>query len=163
MTRLLILAIALAAAVVIDVRTRRIPNALTFGLALTGLGVAFAGVGVTPMQAVLGMLVGLVVMLVAHVFGATGPGDVKLVAAIGSLVGPALALRVCLYTAVAGGALALFVALQRGVLESTLYGARQLVTAPAGAREAIASPARGNRFAYAPAIAVGTFVALVLA
>jgi prepilin peptidase CpaA len=163
MARLLILAVALAAAVVIDVRTRRIPNALTMGMALAGFGLAVIGAGVTPTQALLGLLVGLVVMLPAHVIGATGAGDVKLVAAIGSLVGPALALRVCLYSAVAGGALAVFVALQRGVLESTLYGARQLVTAPAGAREAITAPARGNRFAYAPAIAVGTFVALVLA
>ena len=34
--------------------------------------------------------------------------------------------------------------------------------APAGAREAIASSPRSNRFAYGPAIAVGTFVALAV-
>ena len=162
MIRVLIIAIGVAAAVVIDVRTRRIPNPLTAGMALAGLGLAFAGAGLTPAQSLLGVLVGLVVMLPAHVIGGTGPGDVKLVAAIGSLVGPALALKVCLYSAVAGGLLAVAVAAQRGVLSSTLYGARQLVTAPAGARQEIESTARANRFAYAPAIAAGTLAALVL-
>jgi prepilin peptidase CpaA len=162
MARLLIVALGLAAAVVIDVRTRRIPNPLTAGMALAGVGLAIAGAGLTPLQALFGVLVGLAVMMPAHLIGATGAGDVKLVAAIGSLDGPALALKVCLYSAVAGGGLAVLVAAQRGVLSSTLYGARQLVMAPAGTREAIESSSRANRFAYAPAIAAGTFAALVL-
>ncbi len=162
MAPIFVIAAGLALAVVIDVRTRRIPNALTGTMAAAGLGLAAVGAGVTPLQALFGLLVGLAVMLPAHVIGATGAGDVKLVAAVGSLVGPGLAFKVCLYTAVAGGAFALAIAAQRGLLATTLYGARQLVTAPAGARQAIASPSRANRFAYAPAIAAGTFVALVL-
>ncbi|HEY2432659.1 MAG TPA: A24 family peptidase [Vicinamibacterales bacterium] len=156
------IAIGVAAAVVIDVRTRRIPNWLTGALAGAGFGIAFGGGAVTPMQAALGLLVGLAVMLPMHVLGATGPGDVKLVAAIGSLVGPARGLRVGLYTAVAGGAIALIVAARRGLLVDTFMGASQLVTAPAGAREIVTAPSRGNQFAYAPAVAVGTFVALVV-
>ena len=162
MAPMLILAVGLAIAVVTDVRTRRIPNALTASMAIAGFVIAVLGLGVTPAQAALGLLVGLVVMMPGHVIGATGAGDVKLLAAIGSLVGPSLAFRVCLFSAVAGGVLALVVAAHRGLLMSTFYGATRLVVAPAGAREAIASSPRANRFAYGPAIAVGTFVALAV-
>ena len=43
----------------------------------------------------------------------------------------------------------------------TLYGTQRLVTAPLAARQTIESPSRANRFPYGPAIAVGTFVALL--
>ena len=163
MAPLVVIAVGLVLAVVIDVRSRRIPNVLTGTMAAAGLTLAAIGVaGVTPLQAFYGLLVGLAVMMPAHVIGATGAGDVKLVAAVGSLVGPGLAFKVCLYTAVAGGAFALAIAAQRGLLSSTIYGARQLVIAPAGAREVIESSSRANRFPYAPAIAAGTVVALVL-
>jgi len=162
MAPFLILTVGLAIAVVTDVRTRRIPNVVTASMAAAGFAVAVMGLGVTPAQAGLGLLVGLAVMMPGHVIGATGAGDVKLLAAIGSLVGPSLALRVCLYSAVAGGVLAIAVAAHRGLLTSTLYNASALVTAPSGARDAIAAAPRASRFAYGPAIAVGTFVALVV-
>jgi len=97
-----------------------------------------------------------------HIIGATGAGDVKLLAAIGSLVGPSLAFRACLYSIVAGGAIALIVAAHRGLLASTISNAGALVMAPSAARGAIASAPRASRFAYVPAIAVGTFVALAV-
>jgi len=94
--------------------------------------------------------------------GATGAGDVKLMAAVGAVVGPGMIVRVFLYTAVAGGLFALAVATQRGLLMATLQSTSRLVTAPVQARQAIESPSRANRFAYGPAIAVGTFVALLV-
>jgi prepilin peptidase CpaA len=156
-----VLTIGLAAAVVTDVRTRRIPNILTGMIAAAGLGLAVGGGSVTPLQAVLGMAAGLLLMMPGHLIGATGAGDVKLMAAIGAVVGSGLILRVFLYAAVAGGVFALAVAAHRGLLMATLEGARRLVTAPAEARHTVESPSRANRFAYGPAIAVGTFVALL--
>jgi prepilin peptidase CpaA len=157
-----VLALGLTAAVITDVRTRRIPNVLTGALAGAGFGIAFGGGMVTPAQAALGLLAGLLIMLPGHVIGATGAGDVKLMAAIGTLVGPGLVLYVFLYTAVAGGLFALAVAARRGILTTTLMGTRQLVTAPMETRHLVESPARANRFAYGPAIAVGTLAALLL-
>jgi len=162
MAPLAILTTGLAIAVFTDVRLGRIPNALTFSMAGAGFAIAVAGLGVTPAQAGLGLLVGLAILMPGHILGATGAGDVKLLAAIGSLVGPSLALRVCLYSAVAGGVLAVAVAARRGLLASTLQNATQLVVAPAGAREAIASAPRASRFSYGPAIALGTLVALAV-
>jgi prepilin peptidase CpaA len=155
-----VLALGLACAVVTDVRARRIPNWLTGAIAGAGFGIACGGGGVTPGQAALGLLTGLLLMLPGHVIGATGAGDVKLMAAIGAVVGPGLIVRAFLFTAVAGGIFALAVAARRGLLADTLDGTRRLVMAPSGARQTIESPSRANRFAYGPAIAVGTLVAL---
>ena len=162
MMPLTVLTLALAAAVYIDVRWRRIPNWLTGAIAGAGFGLAAGGGGVTPMQAALGLLAGLALMLPGHVIGATGAGDVKLMAAIGTFLGPALVLRAFLYSAVAGGALAIAVALHRGLLVETLMGAGSLVTMPSVAREAVQATGRANRFAYGPAIAAGTLVALLV-
>lgn len=157
----LVLIVGLATAVVIDVRSRRIPNWLTGAISGAGFGIAFGGGVVTPAQAALGMLAGLALMLPGHLIGATGAGDVKLMAAIGTVVGPGLVLRAFLYTAVAGGVFALAVAARRGLLAETLYGTQRLVTAPSTAKQTIESPSRANRFPYGPAIAVGTFIALL--
>ena len=162
MAPLLVLILGLSAAVVIDVRSRRIPNWLTAGIASAGFGIAFGGGVVTPAQAALGMIAGLLLMMPGHLIGATGAGDVKLMAAVGAVVGPGLILQAFLYTAVAGGIFAVVVAARRGLLADTLSGTRQLVTAPLTSPQAIKSPSRANRFAYGPAIAVGTFVALLV-
>jgi len=162
MVPVLVLTLGLAVAVVTDVKTRRIPNWLTGSLAGAGFGLAFGGGVVTPAQAALGLLTGLLLMMPGHLIGATGAGDVKLMAVIGILVGPSVVLKAFLYTAVAGGVFALAVALRRGMLADTLYGTQRLVTAPLAAPQAIKSPSRANRFAYGPAIAVGTLVAVLV-
>ena len=162
MMPLLFLSSGLLVALVMDVRTRRIPNWLTAGIAAGGFGLAFGGGSVTPAQAAFGLLTGLLLMMPGHLIGATGAGDVKLMAAVGAMVGPGLVLRAFLYTAVAGGVFALAVATRRGLLVSTLQEAGHLVMAPADAKQTIESPARANRFAYGPAIAVGTLVALLV-
>jgi len=143
------------ASTAIDLRTRRIPNVLTGATALVGLAAAASGLGaVTVPQALAGLAVGLLVMLPGHVIGATGAGDVKLFAALGTLLGPGGALLAFFYTALAGGAIALGVALHRRLLRDTVARAATLVTTGglnAGEIETI----QVNRFAYAPAIAIG--------
>jgi prepilin peptidase CpaA len=158
----LALSLGLAAAVVTDVRTRRIPNWLTGAIAGAGFGLAFGGGAVTPLQAAFGLLLGLALMLPGHVIGATGAGDVKLMAAVGSFLGPSLVFRAFLYSALAGGVLALAVAMRRGLLADTMLGTTRLVTSPAATRDAIVTPGRRNRFAYGPAIAAGTLITLLV-
>jgi len=156
------LSLGLAAAVVTDVRTRRIPNWLTGAIAGGGFGLAFGGGVVTPLNALLGLLAGLALMMPGHVIGATGAGDVKLLAAVGTFLGPGLVFRAFLYSALAGGAFALAIAARRGLLTDTVLGTTRLVTSPASTRDAIVMPGRGNRFAYGPAIAAGTLIALLV-
>jgi prepilin peptidase CpaA len=162
MAQIAVLALGLGAAVFTDVRTRRIPNWLTGAIAGAAFGMAFGGGPVTPVRALLGLLAGLVLMLPGHVIGATGAGDVKLLAAVGAVVGPDVIFLAFLYSAVAGGVLAIVVALRRGRLTTTLRATTNLVTQPVHAKRAIEASDRANRFAYGPAIAVGTFLSLVV-
>ncbi|MGE5246240.1 MAG: prepilin peptidase [Betaproteobacteria bacterium] len=150
------------AGAVIDLRTRRVPNALTIGIAALGIGLAACRV--TPIGiggALAGFAVGLVMMLPGHLVGATGAGDVKLLAAMGTLLGPAGVAMAFIYTALAGGALALVVALSRGRLGVTLDRAASLVRTAGATVAEIEHASADNRFAYAPAIAVGALVAVL--
>ena len=137
------------------------PNWLTLGITLTGLALATARLsGVGLGAAFAGFLLGLALMLPGHLIGATGAGDVKLFAALGALLGP-----------------------RRDVLRVRLHGDRGR-RARGGRRPAAADARRddgadgharpqpaarmsrrsngastNNRFAYAPAIAIGALVA----
>ena len=150
-------------ATVVDLRTRRIPNPLTATMAVTGLGLAAAGLsGISVWAALGGLVLGLGFMLPGHWLGATGAGDVKLMAAAGALLGPALVVSAFLFTAIAGGALALVIAVQRRRLLATIGGTGRLVAGSAEGRELLRASPAASRFAYGPAIAVGTIAAALL-
>jgi len=155
-----VVAAAGATSALVDLWTRRVPNVLTFGTAAVGLSLAAVGAtGVTPPMALAGLALGLALMLPGHVIGATGAGDVKLFAAFGTLLGPAGIVMAFLYTAVAGGVLAIAVAtIRRGARQMVARTATLVLTAGANAGD-IEHPSSDNRFAYAPAIAIGAIVA----
>jgi prepilin peptidase CpaA len=143
-----------------DLRTRRVPNWLTLGI--TALGMTLAAAHLTDRSiagALGGFAVGLLLMLPGHIVGATGAGDVKLFAAVGSILGPAGIGAAFVYTAIFGGALALTVAIVRGRLNDTLQETATLVVTGGANVARIERPSADNRFAYAPAIALGTLVA----
>lgn len=157
------LAAGVFVATVIDIRTRRIPNELTATMAGVGIGLAATGIGgISLGAAAFGFVIGCALMLPGHVLGATGAGDVKLMAAIGTIVGPGVIVNAFLFTAVAGGVLAVAVALRRRRLGATLAGTARMIATPAGAKQEIASATSSSRFAYGPAIAVGSVLAALV-
>jgi prepilin peptidase CpaA len=148
------------AATIIDLRTRRIPNALTAAMAGIGIGFAATGVsGVSILASMAGLALGLALMMPGHALGATGAGDVKFMGAVGTLVGPGMVVNAFLFTAIAGGLLALAVAAQRQRLGVTIAGTGRMIAAPAGAHQEIRSATPAHRFAYGPAIAIGSVLA----
>ena len=160
---LAVLSAGLLVATVVDLRTRRIPNWLTGTMAIAGLGLAALGWGsVSVGAAMLGCVVGLVLMLPGHVLGATGAGDVKLMAAVGTLLGPLVVVNAVLFTAIAGGVLAVTVAIQRRRLALTLAGTGRMIAAPSDIKGEIASGVPASRFAYGPAVAAGSMLAALL-
>jgi prepilin peptidase CpaA len=91
-----------------DVRTRRIPNWLTFPAAALGLvaaTVAHGGQGTVSSAG--GFLVGLALFFPLFVMKGLGAGDVKLMGALGAWLGTSLVFGVAFYTSLAGGVLAL--------------------------------------------------------
>ena len=109
------------AACVTDMRSRRIPNVLTFGSATAALvfhTLAPTGHGVN--WAVAGWFVGAALMFLPFALRGLGAGDVKLAAALGSWLGPTNAMWMVVYTMIAGGVLALLVAACHGYLRRAL-------------------------------------------
>jgi prepilin peptidase CpaA len=158
-----VLAAGVLTATIVDIRTRRIPNVLTASMTGLGLGLAAVGVGGASIgAAVIGFVVGFVLMMPGHLLGATGAGDVKLMAAIGTLVGPVLMVKVFLFTAIAGGVLAVAVALRRRALSRTLATTARMLATPTEAPSEIRSANVTSRFAYGPAIAVGSVIAALM-
>ncbi len=156
---LVIVAAGTGAAAIVDLKTRRVPNALTMSIAAAGIALAATGFGPVGLGAsIAGCVLGAALMLPGHVLGATGAGDVKLLAAAGTLLGPGLTAKAFAATAIAGGVIAIIVALQRGRLKRTLGVTTRLATGQASAIE-IEHPTANNRFAYAPAIAIGVMAA----
>src|SRR5262245_63508192 len=90
---------ASAAAVLFDLRARRIPNRLTYAAAIAALVLAGVQAGATGSLAVLAssLLGGLVLLVVFGALsfgGVLGFGDTKLLAAIGLCVGLPASLRI---------------------------------------------------------------------
>jgi prepilin peptidase CpaA len=146
----------------IDLWTRRVPNPLTICLAAAGVALAASGLsGLTVRASIVGFFVGLALMLPGHLVGATGAGDVKLFAAVGALVGPAHIMTAFVDTAIAGGVLALIIAFRRRRLQQTIQQTARIITTAAANTRDIEAPHMNNRFAYAPAIAIGAIAASI--
>jgi prepilin peptidase CpaA len=149
-----------------DLRTRRIPNALTFGAALAGL--VFHRVMSGSDGALLaagGWLVGLCLFMPFFALRGMGGGDVKLLAALGAWLGPQETLWVAVYTGIAGGALAVVVAASQGYLRTAMHNvfgvlgywaAVGIKPVPGLTLESTSAP----RLAYAIPILAGTLVTL---
>lgn len=123
MIRITLMVTATVIAVVMDMRVRRIPNALTLPLAVTGLviGALSGGVG-GLIVAVAGLLVGGLLFLLPVAKLGWGMGDLKLVGALGAMGGPLFALWLVLYAMVAGGLFALVWLKQKGQLARVAGG-----------------------------------------
>lgn len=98
------LIVMLALAVLSDLGTRRIPNALVYGglaLAVSLRGLQHGGAGV--LDAVSGSTLAALPLLILWMLGGMAAGDVKLMAAAGAFLGPAAAIVAMLATLIVGG------------------------------------------------------------
>ena len=180
-TALILLAfIALVmAAVVCDLRTRRIPNSLV--LAGMALGLLFQtvapsggglfngadGGSLGPAQALLGAATGLALFMPMYALRTLGAADVKLLGMVGMWLGAEPVAWAALWALLAGGALALAVAVGSGVMRQVLNNLHDmlwysLLRIQTGQDMSVAAPSRTTgRLPYALAIACGTTVEVV--
>jgi prepilin peptidase CpaA len=140
----------LAAATVVDLRTRRIPNLLTISAAAVGLLLNLSrGGGTGALACGAGLLTGFAAFLPFYLAGGLGAGDVKAMAAIGAFLGPKGALMAAAWTLGVGGLGALLV-----------LGAMRWRAAHSGRRWQLRD-ARRQQFPYGLAIAFGSALSLV--
>jgi len=123
------LGVVLVIAAVVDVRTARIPNWLTYTAAvvgmightllggLGGLGGLDGAMGLSGAAA--GLAVGFLPLGAAWLAGGIGGGDAKLMAAVGALGGWRLAVMALFYGLLAAAVMAIFVALRHRIFKRT--------------------------------------------
>ena len=151
-----------------DLRTRRIPNALTLGAAAAACMFALLQTGVAGVGwSAAGWLTAVVLFFPFFALGGMGAGDVKLLGALGAWLGAFDALHLAVYTALAGGAMGLVVALYRHYLWEALWNLWQLLRfwGQSGLRQHPDLTLRatsGPKLAYALPIAVGAVATLWL-
>ncbi|MDP2045026.1 MAG: prepilin peptidase [Deltaproteobacteria bacterium] len=117
----LLLSLGMAAC---DLKTRRIPNYLTLGGALGGLGFQFGYHGLPGLlDGLAGLGLGLLLLLGPYLLGGMGAGDVKASAALGAWLGLRHAAYLFVYMGLAGGLIIVAVLLWQRRL---LAGIREL-------------------------------------
>jgi prepilin peptidase CpaA len=108
-------------AAVCDIRSRRIPNVLTFGGALVAFVYSIAAGGMNALGISLaGWFVGAALFFPFFAVGGMGAGDVKLLAALAAWLGPLDAMWLATFAAGAGGVFGVIVALSHGYLRQAL-------------------------------------------
>lgn len=151
----------LAAAVVFDVASRRIPNLLIVTGLCLGLGIAHSSGGASQAGwGLLGAITGTALFLPFYALRWLGAGDVKLLGVVGAFTGSAAVCWIALYTLISGGVLGLAaLALSRrgyltfGELTALLVQAARDAARTAPAADAGAStPAQAAGGARAPAL-----------
>jgi prepilin peptidase CpaA len=141
-------------AAVEDLRRRQVPNWIPVAAIVGGLAIAlrdhgWQGAG----SSLLGLVAGFAVFFVFYALGAMGGGDVKLMAGFGAVLGWSRIWEAALWTAAVGGLVAVL-AIAVAMIRRRMSGSGSGSGAKAGAAEAIP---------YAPAIAIGSWLALAAA
>jgi prepilin peptidase CpaA len=158
----------MAIAVITDLKTRKIPNLLTFPMMLFGLlyhgimkRVGWAGIQRRR------RCVGLGVFLIPYVMGGMGAGDAKLMGAAGAILGPKGVVIAAVMSILAGLVYAIVLLFihtdyarsflrRAGITLKTLFLTRQFIPIPPGKDE------KQPTLAYAVPIALGTMCYLFL-
>ena len=153
-------------ACITDIRSRRVPNWLTFSAIGVGLlAQSLLPVGHGPVWSLVGVVAGLAVFFPFFALGGLGAGDVKLMAALGAWLGWQDTVWTAAYGAVAGGVIAVLLGLLRGYLGQALSNVKSILITwwLLGLRplpEHTLAQGRGPRLPYAIPIFVGLLVTL---
>ncbi len=149
-----------------DVRYRRIPNAFVLATLVSGLLINTILSGFNGLFASLaGCALAFVLMMVFHLFGAMGAGDVKLFAAIGAVVGAKLVLPTFMVVVLIGGALAAITMIRGGAVRVTMHRVLQIFVGFLPGWEMprfTVPPDRRHTIPYGVAITFGSLISIFI-
>ena len=149
-----------------DVRYRRIPNVLVLATLLAGISVNTAFGGFHGMLSSLeGFGLAFFPMLLMHIFGALGAGDVKLFGAVGSVIGVGLVPLTFVVVVMLGALLAVYTMLRAGTVLTTLHGVLRIFVGllPGWEMPRFAmAPDRRHTIPYGVAIVLGSLISVAV-
>jgi prepilin peptidase CpaA len=164
-----VLCAILTLAAVIDLRSRRIPNILTFPAAILALSFSFVSHGWDGLLfSVGGIGTGIGLLLIPYLLGGMGAGDAKLMGVVGGFLGAKGAVSAFLLIAVVGGiyAIALRVTHRKalnGFFKNFYLNLLVCFATKSSSSVLIDNPnSTEPRLCYGLAIALGTFAYLAL-
>lgn len=149
-----------------DVRYRRIPNVIVLATLVAGLAIntSFGGMQ-GSLASIYGFGLAFLPMLLMHIFGAMGAGDVKLFGAVGAVLGVGLVPMTFVLVVMLGGALAIYSMLRAGMVFSTLHGVLRIFVGilPGWEMPRFAMAAdRKHTVPYGVAIMLGSLIAVAV-
>jgi prepilin peptidase CpaA len=149
-----------------DVRYRRIPNVLVLTALMAGLAINIFFSGSQGLiTCLVGFAIGFIPMLLLHIFGAMGAGDVKLFGAVGTILGAGLMPTTLVLVVMIGGLLAIYTMLRAGTVLSTLHGVLRIFIGilPGWEMPRFAmAPDRRHTIPYGVAIMIGSLLSATL-
>jgi prepilin peptidase CpaA len=149
-----------------DVRYRRIPNVLVLATLIAGIGINTSFGGFQGMlSSVQGFALAFFPMLLMHIFGALGAGDVKLFGAVGAVLGVSLVPLAFVAVVMLGAVLAIYTMLRAGTVFTTLHGVLRIFVGilPGWEMPRFAmSPDRRHTIPYGVAIMLGSLIAVAV-
>ena len=151
----------LVTAALVDWRTSRLPNWLTFGGMAAGLLASLLPQGIGIGASAAGAITALALLLPLWMLRVTGAGDVKLLAMVGAFLGLPDFFFALLLTMAAGGAFAVRVAAMGGSFTRMVANARDLFQITALASVHRQRPATGavvsvGKLPYGVCVCLGT-------
>jgi prepilin peptidase CpaA len=159
------LIIVLLVAAIIDMRSYRIPNLLTYPTMATAMMYHILNDGLNGLfYSSAGLALGIGLFIVPYLMGAMGAGDAKLMGAVGAVLGPSGVLNACIFTAIAGGIYALTVLLfyykdlRFFTRAATMFKA--YIVTGSFIRIPLVEKEKKHKLSYGIAIAAGTFYIL---
>jgi prepilin peptidase CpaA len=149
-----------------DVRYRRIPNVLVLATLLAGISVntAFGGFHGT-LTSLEGFGLAFFPMLLMHIFGALGAGDVKLFGAVGAVLGVSLVPLTFVVVVMLGALLAFYTMLRAGTVLTTLHGVLRIFVGLLPGWEMprfTMAPDRRHTIPYGVAIVIGSLISVAV-
>jgi prepilin peptidase CpaA len=158
----------LIVAAIIDIRSQKIPNLLTFPTMLVGLVFHSAVMGWDGLLfSTGGLTLGIALFIIPYLMGGMGAGDAKLVGAVGATIGAKGVLIASLLIAIAGGIYTLVVflfnisylrdfATRNAIMLKTFAYTKHLIPIPSPETE------KKPKLCYGVAIAIGSLVYILL-
>ena len=165
---IILLLSVLSISAIIDFRSQKIPNLITFPAVIIALLYHFFTLGIDGLIfSALGMATGIALLIIPYMLGLSGAGDAKLMGAVGALLGSKSVFIAFLLTALVGGIYAIILILFnqkqfKGFFKKQLITLQLFILTRKFIPDPVEENSKKPKLCYGVAIALGTFIYLGL-